>query len=91
MGSIDVRVRGGRKPVMVMAEGELVFLKKATTIGAWSKGIILPKEWLNAIQITKGKAPEYFTLTYTITPEAVLAIKPYFGEIPESLGVAKDG
>lgn len=76
MGIAEIKVRGGRKPILAMVDGELVIIKKATKFGS-SRVIFLPKEWLMAIEISQNRQPEKFALSFNAS---VLTIKPYFGD-----------
>ena len=76
MGSLTVKVRGGKKPVIAMVNGELSVIKKASKFDS-SLAIFLPREWIMALEITNKRKVEKFALTYNCE---VLTIRPYFGE-----------
>jgi len=76
MAIMDIKVGGGRKPVMARVDGELVIIKKASVFGT-SKALFLPREWLLAIELKQHQQPEKFTLSYNAE---VLTVKPYFGD-----------
>lgn len=75
MGVLNIKIRGGRHPKLVMLDGELVMIKKTFTVGT-SQAIILPKEWLLAISAIHHKNPTEFAITRNAS---VLTIRPYFG------------
>lgn len=75
MAILEIKLRGGKRPVMAMVDGDLVCIKKASTFGK-SVALFLPKEWLMAIEMKHGQKPGKFTLNFNAE---VLTIKPYFG------------
>ena len=76
VGVLNIKSRGGRKPEMVMVEGELVQVKKLSRFGN-SLALFLPKPWLTALSYKHGKDVTAVTLDFNIE---VLTIRPYFGD-----------
>ena len=73
---MDIKPRGGRKPVMVMVDGEIVMIKKVTSFGS-SDAIFIPKEWVIAQTILHGEAPVKYSIIYNAE---VLTMRPYYGK-----------